>query len=636
MILLAVNQVVKHYGPEPVLAGVTFDVRPGERIGLVGPNGAGKTTLLHILAGIEALDSGTVQLHGSARMQRLEQRPDLSAGHTVWEEARSALSDLIDCAEQAEAVAQAIGGAEDESERRRLGARLDLLHHKLHQRRAYNLDHKIERVLEGLGTDRGAYGQRVETLSGGQQNRLMLAKLLLSEPDLMLLDEPSNHLDVSATQWLEGFLAETKQSLILVSHDRYLLDKVTTRTLELFHGNVEAYPGNFSAYWRQKAERLEVQRRTYEKQQTEIAKLKDFIRRNRYGQKHAQAEDRNRKLQRIEPVDPPRQITAPMMGFPPASRTGDIVLRIEHLSKAYAAPLFDDLSLEITRGEKWGILGPNGCGKTTLLRCVLGTEQPDAGRVIFGTGVAAGYFDQLLEYIDTESQVVEAIRPANKELPQQQRRDMLARFGLTGEMVLQSVASLSGGERNRVALARLAASEANFLLLDEPTNHLDLWALNSLDRSLRQFDGSVLLVSHDRYFLNQVVDHLLVFQPDRTYVIDGNYDTYMHLAGRGLIGQSTSDGPQRCSVPPEKRASGKTSPESSARRKRRFPYRKVDDLETDIFRRESRIEQLHKSLASPELLRDGQRVKEVKAEIGRQRQALALLYEHWEEASELN
>ena len=362
----------------------------------------------------------------------------------------------------------------------------------------------------------------------------MLAKLLLAEPNLMLMDEPSNHLDIEATEWLEDFLLESSAAIIVVSHDRYFLDKVTTRTLELFRGTVDSYTGNFTAYWRQKAERLLVERRTYERQQEEIAKAKEFIRRNHYGQKHAQAEDRRKKLERIELVSPPREIHAPPMGFPPVARSGDIVLRAEGLGKSYQRRLFAGLDLQITRGQRWALLGPNGSGKTTLLRCLLGLEEADEGQSRLGQGVSVGYFDQQLAELADDRPAVEAIRPPRKEFNQQQRRDLLARFGLGGDTALQEVANLSGGERCRAALARLAATDANFLVLDEPTNHLDLWARDALQRALTGFDGTVLLVSHDRYFVNSVADHLLVIDGGQVRAIEGNYDTYQLQLGRRL------------------------------------------------------------------------------------------------------
>ena len=642
MILLSVQNIVKHFGPEPVLAGVTFDIRPGERVSLVGPNGAGKTTLMRIIAGSEEADSGNIELHSSATLGYLEQQPEFEPGRTVWEEAATALADIADLARHSEEIAHAIGAESDPVERKRLEHRFEHTQYQLQHHDAYNLDYRIERVLEGLGFAKSAFQQDVTKLSGGQQNRLLLARLLLAEPDLMLLDEPSNHLDIDATQWLENFLIESDQAILVVSHDRYFLDRVTIRTLELYQGTVDSYPGNFTQYKRLKAERLEVQRRTYERQQEDIAKMEDFIRRYHFGDRHQQAEDRRKKLERIERVAPPREIASPPMGFPPASRTGDIVLRAEHLTKGFqpSRPLFKDLSFDILRGEKWGILGPNGSGKTTLLRCLLGELQPDEGRVVLGSGVKVGYFDQMLSGIDLGEQALDAVRPSHKEFVEQQRRDLLARFGVTGDMVFQKVGSLSGGERNRVALARLSASDANVLILDEPTNHLDLWARGSLEKALQEFDGSVLFVSHDRYFLNQVATKLLVVEPGRFRVIDGNYDTYVHFVRQGLARDARAAVAAE-TVKPAGRKPGPGFDATSAkatkeRRKRKFPYRKVAEIESEIADRESRIGQIHELFGSDDVLRDGSRVKALQAELTEHQTALPKLYEHWEEASELN
>lgn len=634
MILLSVNDLLKRYGPEPILDGVSFDVRAGERVALVGPNGTGKTTLLRMLASPEEADRGTIQLSAQTRVGMLEQQAEFAPGRTVWEEARDALGDLIALGHEAERVAEALGQATDEAERSRLGKRFDHLQHLLQLRDGYNLDHKIERVLSGLSFATAAFAQPVLQLSGGQQSRLLLAKLLLQQPDLLLLDEPSNHLDIAATEWLEDYLIGAGQALIVVSHDRYFLDKVTERTLELLRGTVDSYTGNYSAYQRQKKERVEVERRTYEKQQIEIAKMEDFVRRHSYGQKHAQAEDRRKKLERIERVELPREIAAPAMGFPEAVRSGDIVVRVEGLSKSFAEPLFRDVSFDVLRGERWGILGPNGSGKTTLVRCLLGQCEPDEGRVARGAEVKVGYFDQLLRCLDDDEQAVDAIRPDHKEFFEQQRRDLLARFGLTDDMVFQKVSSLSGGERNRAALAMLAASDANFLVLDEPTNHLDLWARESLEQSLKAFNGTLLFVSHDRYFLNRVADHILVIGPDRCYVIEGNYETYLYLAKQR---QAADNGPSsETSETPAAAKKRSQSDKKPARRKRKFPYRKVEDIENEIAEREARIDELHAALANPEVARDGQRIKHATAELKEQQQTLTTLYEHWEEAEELN
>jgi ATP-binding cassette subfamily F protein 3 len=631
MILLNVADVRKHFGPEPVLDGVRFEVHPGDRIGLVGPNGSGKTTLLRILAGHEDADGGSFQFHPTVHFGYLEQQPRFEADRTLHDEAKSALADLIALQHEAIEVADDIAQSTDPIEQKRLTARYDHLQHELHRQDAYNIDYRIEQVLDGLRFRRETFCQPVASLSGGEQNRLMLAKLLLAEPNLMILDEPSNHLDIDATEWLESFLVESSAALIVVSHDRYFLDKVTTRTLELFHGTVDGYIGNFSAYWQQKAERILVQRRTYEKQQIEIEKTKDFIRRNTYGQKHAQAEDRRKKLDRIEPVDPPREIAAPAMRFPPAKRCGDIVVRAEGVVMAYQRPLFRDVSVDIARGQRWALLGPNGCGKTTLLRCFLGLVQPHAGRIKLAQGVDVGYFDQQLTALDETMAVVDAVRPSHKQTNQQQRRDLLAGFGLTGDTALQPVGSLSGGERCRASLARLSAADANFLVLDEPTNHLDLWARDALENAIKKFDGTVLFVSHDRYFVNRVADHVLAIEPDHIRLVEGNYDEYQRKL-RGA-GDNPEDAPGEVSSPARAK-SGKAQKQST--QKRRFPYRKVSDLEDEIFMRETCIQERQRELMEPDVLRNGERVREIKQQIEQEQAAVKTLYEHWEEASELN
>lgn len=635
MIVLSVHAVVKHFGPEPVLDGVTFDVQAGDRCVLLGPNGSGKTTLLKILAAEIEADAGTVNSHPQVQIGYLQQHPQFASGQTVWEIAEETLGDLKRLAQDAETTASQLSLCDDDSTRKQLSERYDSLQQQIQQRDGYRLDYKIQRVLDGLGFDRSTYQQPVEQLSGGQRNRLMLAQLLLAEPDLMLLDEPSNHLDLEATEWLENYLQQSRQAFIIVSHDRYLLDRVGQRTLELCHGTVETYSGNYSAYQRQKKDRLLVEQRTYDRQQAEIAKLEDFVRRHHHGQKHAQAEDRRKKLERIEPVAPPREIQSPTMFFPKAARSGDIALRIEHLSKAFDQPLFEDLTFDVLRGEKWGVLGPNGCGKTTLLRCLLGECKADNGGIVTGTGIQVGYFDQKLDCLSPEELVVDAVRPEHKEFVEQQRRDLLARFGIQGDMVFQRVRELSGGERNRVALARLAAADANLLIFDEPTNHLDLWAREALENCLREFAGTVLLVSHDRYFLNRVVDHMLVVQGSRYQVITGNYETYLQLVnqGYGCQAAAATGKTEAASVTASNR---QTSSQTESRKKRKFPYRKTADLEADIQKCEQRIEALHQQLALPDVLRDGPRVKVLKEELEQQQGQLQQLYDHWDEAIELN
>ncbi|MBQ5366013.1 MAG: ABC-F family ATP-binding cassette domain-containing protein, partial [Thermoguttaceae bacterium] len=439
--------------------------------------------------------------------------------------------------EIAEKMADPALGAE---EHERLARRYDKLHEYLMRHDAYNIEHRVQRILLGVGFREEDMPKSVSSLSGGELNRLGLAKLLLEEPDIMLLDEPSNHLDLAATEWLEDFLKATAAAVILVSHDRYFLDRVTNRTFELYAGTVDDYPGNFSKYSVLKEERLAVQKKTYEKWVEEVEKTKDFIRKNHYGKDTAaRAEDRRKKLERLEenPPELPRDVSSPPMTFPPASRTGDIVFRIDGLSKGYGErQLFKNYSFDVQRGERWAILGPNGCGKTTFLKCLLGQETPDEGTVRFGQGVAVGYFDQQLKVVDDQIPVVDAIRPEKKVFEDLQRRKLLAMFGLTGDQQLLKVCNLSGGQRCRAALAKLAADDPNVLILDEPTNHLDLWARKALEKALKDFSGSVIFISHDRYFVDQVADKILVVQPNASYkIVEGNYSTFRHMVAKGLV-----------------------------------------------------------------------------------------------------
>ncbi|MDR0391755.1 MAG: ATP-binding cassette domain-containing protein, partial [Planctomycetaceae bacterium] len=543
-VILTVEHLRKHFSSEAVLSDVSFQLRAGDKVGLVGPNGCGKTTLLNILAGREESEKGFIDKASGTSIGYLEQRPEVDAGKTVIDEAKLALSSLVEMQREVERIAFAMSEAIGEEELLRLSSRYDRLHEFLQRHDGYHLDHRVARILHGVGFMDDEFSKSVVSLSGGELNRLNLAKLLLAEPDIMLLDEPSNHLDLPATEWLEEFLQATSAAVILVSHDRYFLDRVTNRTFELYRGTIDDYSGNFTKYVLLKGERLAVQTRTYEKYVEDVDKAKEFIRRNHYGMKAAQAEDRRKKLERLmeAPAELPRNIEVPAMHFPKPSRSGDMVFRFEDVSKGFVVegggikPLFRGLTFNIERGERWGILGPNGCGKTTLLRCLMNFILPDNGRIIHGAGVKVGYFDQQLRVLDDGMQVVDAIRPANKVFEEPARRGLLGAFGLTGDQQLQSVSSLSGGQRCRAALAKLSAEGANVLILDEPTNHLDIWARSGLEKAICEFEGTVLFISHDRYFVDCVADHLLIIQPDARFkTLEGNYSTFKQMVSGGFL-----------------------------------------------------------------------------------------------------
>jgi len=636
MVLLSASRLSKTFGDKEILRDVSFELRSGDHVALVGPNGVGKTTLLKILTGELDPDGGNVERPTAGSIGYLQQHPEFAASDTVWSLATGALGDVAQLVVEAERVAEALATTDAEPQHAQLLEQYDRLQAKLLQQDAYNWEHRVERILQGLGFVPEWYTRPARQLSGGQQNRLMLACLLLQQPDLMVLDEPNNHLDIESTEWLETTLADWPGAYLLVSHDRFFLDQTANAVLELIDGKLDRYRGNYSAYVRQKAERLQVERRTYEKNREEIAKLEDFIRKHHHGQKSAQAEDRRKKLERIELVEPPREIPTPQFHFPPATRTGDIVLRGQGLSKAYDKSLFEKLNVQIERGQCWAILGSNGSGKSTLLKCLLGQVPLDAGTVHLGTNLRIGYFDQLLAQLPPDTTAAEAIRVPHRDLDDNARRSILGAFGLSGDVALKPLRMLSGGEKNRTMLAWLSAMEANFLILDEPTNHLDLWSRHALEAALRRFDGTVLLVTHDRYLVNQVADHVLVLSGGKSSQLAGNYDDYRHWMKSGMAvadqsqvgGRSAKSGSQP----------GETSPTPAKleKRKRKFPYRKMVDLEQEITLAETHLEELQTCLLTPDNLRDGRKMKELQQRLADTEQQLLRLYEHYEEACELN
>ena len=528
MLLLSCSGLARGFDEGPLFTDLGLELQSGERAGLVGPNGVGKTTLLRILAGLDPPDDGEIRLHAGARAALLQQQPFFQPGRSLFDEARTALDELVAAHEDLMHTAEQLARATDDGVRKSLAARYDRLNELLRHHDAYNVDHRVEQILDGLGFEQADHARPVESFSGGQQSRLMLAKLLLAAPDVMLLDEPSNHLDIAATRWLEDYLVKQSEAMLIVSHDRYFLNKVVTKIFELHGGRLAEYPGNYQAYARLRQERYEQQLKAWQAQQEYVAKQEDYIRRVHYGQLHKQAQSRKKALDRLERLDRPTQVEVPQMHFGEVRRSGDIVLQVEDLAKSYDRLLFSGLSFTLQRGRRLGIMGPNGSGKTTLLRILMGDERPDAGTVQRGHQVQFGYYDQQLQSLPADKPVIQAVWPeADPAATEQGMRDLLGRFGLAGDQAYQPVRELSGGERSRAALARLVAGGVNVLVLDEPTNHLDLWACDALEQGLLEYEGTVLVVSHDRYFLNRIVDQLIVLDGDgKSQLIHGNYDTY--------------------------------------------------------------------------------------------------------------
>lgn len=639
MILIAANGLGRQYAGDPIFQNLDFEVRAGERIGLVGPNGVGKTTLLRLLTGLDQPDYGSLHIRSGVRVSLLKQQPQFGPDDTLVSVARSGLAPLVELQFELEEAANELAEADDDADRERASRRFADLQDRIEHQDAYTIEHRVEEILTGLGFTPDQFARLARTFSGGQQSRMMLAKLLLESPDVMLLDEPSNHLDIATTEWLEAYLARQPVAMVVVSHDRYFLDAVVTKIWELHFGSIAAYPGNYTQYQRLREERAEVLRRQAERQAEQKADLQDFIRKWGVGQKAKQAKDREKKLARLEAeqVETMRDVEGPPMGFDEVERSGDITIEARKVSKAFDKPLFRDLNLAVHRGQCVGIMGPNGAGKSTLLKILIGREKPDSGEVRLGHKVTIGYYDQGLESLPPETTVVRAVWPEDDpDWVQQDVRDLLGRFGLRGDIVFQTVGQLSGGERGKAALARLAATGANLLVMDEPTNHLDIWSCEALERSVREFEGTVLVVSHDRYFLNQVADRLIVIADGRARVIEGDYETYQRLVK--LEGESTKSktGEPRSSRSEQASTTLSPAPSKSGKRKRKFPYRKPADIEQEIAQIETELAAVELALGNPDTYRDADTARDAQERFDDLQDQLSQLYEHWEEALEFN
>ncbi|MGA2706098.1 MAG: ABC-F family ATP-binding cassette domain-containing protein [Isosphaeraceae bacterium] len=635
MILISAHSLGRQYAGDPVFLDLAFEIRAGERIGLVGPNGAGKTTLMKLLEGTEAPEYGRIHVRPGIRISLLCQQPEFGPDETLMDVARSGLASLLDLQRELEEAAQEMAEADDQGDRDRASRRYDELHERLVHQDAYSIDHRVEEILYGLRFTAADYNRPARTFSGGQQSRLMLAKLLLESPDLMLLDEPSNYLDIETTEWLENYLARQPVAMLVVSHDRYFLDKVVTKTWELHEGKLEVYPGNYTQYWKLRTEKAKVLERQAGRQEEKAEKLEAYIRKYGAGQRAKQAHDRERKLEKLERerVDTIREIVGPVMGFEEVDRSGDIVIEARNLAKAYDQVLFHDLNVAVLRGQCVGVMGPNGSGKTTLIKTLIGQERADRGEVKLGHRVQVGYHDQCLQSLSPSTTVVRAVWPEDDpEWVEGDVRNLLARFGLTGDLVFQTVSQLSGGEKAKAALARLCATAANLLVMDEPTNHLDIWSCEALERSIREFEGTVLVVSHDRYFLNQVADRLIVLGPDRPRVIEGDYQTYQNLVQKEK--EAAADKASTRSAPPAPASSGTVDRNGGSKQK--FPYRKAADLEREIGQVETELAVVEDLLGQPATYRDALKAVKTQDRHRELKTRLESLYPHWEHAVESN
>lgn len=576
MTLIRAENLVKTFAGVPVLQEVSWQIEAGRNIGLIGANGSGKSTLLNILSGVMPPDSGTVERARGLPLGYLTQAMTVEGQRTLYEEVREAFRPLLDMQEEMTALetrlAQPAGSAADLQ-------RYGMLLEEFNAREGYAMTARVEATLLGLGFRPTDLHTPIQHLSGGQKNMAALARVLLQEPDLLLLDEPSNHLDIAATEWLEGTLQDYRGTVVVISHDRYFLDRVVEEIVELEQHRLQRYAGNYSAYVTARAARLEQQHKAYELQQAEIRRQEEFIRRNMAGQNTKQAQSRQKALERLERVEKPTtDHQRVQLRFATNQRESHEVLVCRQVWKSYGdRPVLRDVSCTLYRGEKVGLMGPNGAGKSTLLRLLMGDDTPDQGTLRLGRNVTVAYYDQEMRTLNTQNSILNEVWQVEPWRTVGDMRAYLGRFLFSGDEVFQTVGTLSGGEKSRVALAKLMLSTANLLVLDEPTNHLDIPAREALEQALVAYPGTLLIVSHDRYFLNRIISRLLYLRDGTCVSYPGNYAAYQtHLAAQASAQQ------QAPSVNRAPQAAPRQRPGAVKRRKPSVIEQDISHIEAEL------------------------------------------------------
>ena len=644
--LFRLSDVQKSYGAQEVLRGASLQVNPGEHVGLVGRNGAGKTTLFRLVTGEESADRGDVVRARGLRLGLLEQHVDFEPGTTVHEAALAAFGELQSIEHEMHQLEHRMAEATEDLDA--VLARYSDLQHEFEHQGGFEYAARAEAILQGLGFERDAWTTPAEILSGGQKNRLGLARLLLAEPDVLLLDEPTNHLDVSAVEWLEEFLASYKSAYVIISHDRYFLDRACTRIVEIENGRAVSYNGNYSAFLVEREERREAQMRAYENQQQLIAKTEEFIRRNLAGQKTKQAKSRRKMLEKLERVDAVRpDQSSGNFQLQKVERAGTHVLTVEDAAIGYPGKLLAaGITFILRRGECLGIIGPNGSGKTTFLKTVLGKLPQLAGEMRWGANVSVGYYAQQLDDLDERNEVImELRRVAPPSVTAGELRGFLARFLFTGDDVYKHVRDLSGGEKGRLALAKLIYSRVNVLVLDEPTNHLDIPSREALEEALDAYDGTIITISHDRYFLDRVATQILALEGEgRAEHYEGDYTEYHDWkAARRTAAEAEREKPVASKPAPgveargvrgERARTGATgsakAPGGKGSKGKKGQARDARAVEEEIAGAEKRLAALGEEMSTPEVARDAGRLARLNEEYAKTEERLRGLYKEWE------
>ena len=631
--LFRLSEVTKSYTAHDILRGVSFQINQDEKVGLVGRNGAGKTTVFRLITGEEEADSGEVVKINNLKIGLLQQHVDFSENENVHTAALSAFKRLHDI----------------EAEMRRLEKQMEtdyseeILEHyaelqtEFEREDGFTYTARAEAILLGLGFTKKMWSLETKNLSGGQKNRLGLARLLLSKSDILLLDEPTNHLDVNAVEWLEEFLKTFDKTFVLISHDRYFLDRVCNRIIEIENGKAFSYKGNYSDFLIEREERREAQRRAFENQQSLIAKNEEFIRRNIAGQKTKLAKSRRNMLERLERVEAVQADRSQgNFRMQKIERAGNQVLTVDKLSIGYGEKvLAENVDFALLRGEALGVIGGNGTGKTTFLKTVLGEIRELSGNILWGAKTNTGYYSQNLEGLDDRNEIIQELRRVAPNADNNELRTFLAKFLFVGEDVFKNVGDLSGGEKGRLALAKLIYSGKNVLILDEPTNHLDIPSREALESALEAFEGTIITVSHDRYFLDRISTQILAFEDNKqTEIFRGNYTEYHDWkAERPLTVSNRKEFVENNSPAVQESKNGEPSPNSLSKNQRQNIEKRISEIEKEISDAEESLSEISLQMNDSKIASDHTKLDEVSRQYEKTQQKIQTLYEEWEKLS---